>query len=68
MNTTPTIWATETGNCWGTSTAAAQIFTASTSKWSEQDWEQFETAHGDNKARVLRDLSSKHGETVSTLA
>jgi hypothetical protein len=67
MNTTPTVWATQTGNSWGTSTAGAEIYMAATSKWSEQDWEEFETASGDNKAQVLHYLSGKYGETVSTL-
>ena len=67
MNTTPTIWATRSGKGWGTSTAGVEIYTASTSKWTEQDWEEFELTRDDDKWRTLHYLCGKHGETVSTL-
>ena len=67
MNTTPTIWVTSTGNSWGTSTAGGEIYTASTGKWTEQDWEEFELTRDDDKRRTLFYLSGKHGETVTTL-
>jgi len=66
MNNTPTVWVTSTGNSWGTSTAGGQIHTASTSKWTEQNWAEFEQAPNDEKLEIFRYLATWYGETVTT--
>lgn len=66
MNTTPTVWVTSTGNSWGTSTAGGEIYTASTSKWTEDDWAEFEGATNSEKFEVFRYLATWYEETVTT--
>jgi len=64
MNTTPTIWVTQSGNGWGTS---GNVFTTTTDKWTEEDWEAFEGASSDRKWHVFMAIARKHGEKVNTL-
>lgn len=66
MNTTSTVWVTSTGNTWGTSTAGGEIYTASTGKWTEQDWAEFEEATDREKLEVFKYLARRYDETVTT--
>lgn len=63
---TDTVWVTSTGNNWGTSTAGGEIHTASTRKWTEKEWAEFEEAPNDEKFEVFKYLATWHGETVTT--
>ena len=66
MNNTTNVWITSTGNSWGTSTAGGQVHTAPASKWTEQDWAEFEEATNTEKVEVFRYLARKYEETVTT--
>jgi hypothetical protein len=60
---TKTIWVTDTNNSWGTS---GSIHSASTEKWSEQDWEEFEQASPDEKWETFKYLAHKYELYVTT--